>query len=32
MEQLAPDSFMEALNKYGLPWQIVEHAGVPDEV
>ena len=32
MEQLDPDSFMEALNKYGLPWQIVEHAGVPDEV
>jgi saccharopine dehydrogenase (NAD+, L-lysine forming) len=32
MEQLDPDRFMEALNKYGLPWQIVEHAGVPDEI
>ena len=32
MEQLDPDSFMEALNKYGLPWHIVEHEGMPDEV
>ena len=32
MEQLDPDGFMEALNTYGLPWQIVEHAGVPGEV
>jgi saccharopine dehydrogenase (NAD+, L-lysine-forming) len=32
MEQLDPDRFMEALKKYGLPWQIAEHAGVPDEV
>ena len=30
MEQLDPDRFMEALNEYGLPWQIVEHAGLPD--
>ncbi len=32
MEQLEPDKFMEALNTYGLPWQIVEHAPLPDEV
>ncbi|MGC2063528.1 MAG: saccharopine dehydrogenase family protein [Thermodesulfovibrionales bacterium] len=32
MEQLDPDRFMEALNKYGLPWQIVEHPGLPDKV
>lgn len=25
IEQLDPDRFMEALNQYGLPWQIVEH-------
>ena len=24
-----PDGFMEALNKYGLPWQVVEHAALP---
>ena len=24
MEQLDPDPFMEALNKYGLPWQVVD--------
>ena len=24
MEQLDPDPFMEALNKYGLPWKVVE--------
>jgi saccharopine dehydrogenase (NAD+, L-lysine-forming) len=24
MEQLDPDPFMDALNKYGLPWKIVE--------
>ncbi|MDO3388792.1 saccharopine dehydrogenase family protein [Gilvimarinus sp. SDUM040013] len=24
MEQLDPDPFMEDLNKYGLPWQVVE--------
>jgi saccharopine dehydrogenase (NAD+, L-lysine forming) len=24
MEQHDPDPFMEDLNKYGLPWQIVE--------
>jgi saccharopine dehydrogenase (NAD+, L-lysine-forming) len=32
VEQLDPDRFMEALNKYGLPWQIVEHTGMPDAV
>jgi len=32
MEQLDPDRFMEALNKYGLPWQVVEHAGMPDRI
>lgn len=25
MEQLDPDGFMDALNRYGLPWQVVEH-------
>ena len=24
MEQFNPDLFMEALNKYGLPWKILE--------
>jgi len=32
MEQLDPDRFMEALNKYGLPWQIAEHKRLPDAV
>jgi len=32
MEQLDPDRFMEALNTYGLPWQIVEHAALPENV
>ena len=32
IEQLDPDKFMEALNKYGLPWQIVEHEPLPDRV
>ena len=32
MEQLDPDRFMEALNNYGLPWQVVEHAGLPDRM
>jgi saccharopine dehydrogenase (NAD+, L-lysine-forming) len=27
IEQLDPDPFMEALNKYGLPWQQVEFKG-----
>lgn len=27
IEQLDPDAFMEALNKYGLPWQQVEFRG-----
>ncbi len=29
MEQLDPDRFMESLNKYGLPWQVVDHAPLP---
>lgn len=32
IEQLDPDQFMAALNKYGLPWQIVEHPGLPGKV
>ncbi|OPY71920.1 MAG: Carboxynorspermidine synthase [Syntrophorhabdus sp. PtaU1.Bin058] len=32
MEQLDPDRFMEALNRYGLPWKVVEHAPLPDKV
>jgi len=32
MEQLDPDKFMDALNKYGLPWQMVEHDPLPDTV
>ena len=32
MEQLDPDRFMDALNRYGLPWQIVEHTALPDKV
>lgn len=32
IEQLDPDKFMEALNRYGLPWQVVETAPLPDKV
>jgi saccharopine dehydrogenase (NAD+, L-lysine-forming) len=32
IEQLDPDRFMEALTKYGLPWEIAEHAEMPREV
>jgi saccharopine dehydrogenase (NAD+, L-lysine-forming) len=32
IEQLNPDRFMEALNKYGLPWEVIEHAEMPREV
>jgi saccharopine dehydrogenase (NAD+, L-lysine-forming) len=32
IEQLDPDNFMDALNRYGLPWQVVEHPGVPDKI
>lgn len=32
MEQLDPDAFMEALNKYGLPWQVVEHVPLPEKI
>jgi saccharopine dehydrogenase (NAD+, L-lysine-forming) len=32
MEQLDPDKFMEALNNYGLPWQIVEHDALPGKI
>jgi saccharopine dehydrogenase (NAD+, L-lysine-forming) len=31
VEQLDPDRFMDCLNRYGLPWQIVDFAGqLPD--
>lgn len=30
VEQLDPDLFMEALNQYGLPWQVVDHAPLPE--
>jgi saccharopine dehydrogenase (NAD+, L-lysine-forming) len=29
IEQLDPDKFMEGLNRYGLPWQVVEHEPLP---
>jgi saccharopine dehydrogenase (NAD+, L-lysine-forming) len=29
MEQLDPDRFMEALNQYGLPWQVIDHEPLP---
>ena len=29
IEQLDPDKFMEALNSYGLPWQVAEHRPLP---
>ncbi len=32
IEQLDPDAFMEALNKHGLPWHVVEHAPLPSTV
>jgi saccharopine dehydrogenase (NAD+, L-lysine-forming) len=32
IEQLDPDRFMEALNEHGLPWQVVDHAPLPDKV
>lgn len=32
MEQLDPDPFMEALNKYGLPWTIEDHDPLPSQV
>lgn len=32
IEQLDPDQFMGALNRYGLPWQIVDHEPLPDTV
>jgi saccharopine dehydrogenase (NAD+, L-lysine forming) len=32
MEQLDPDKFMDALNAYGLPWQVVEHKPLPDSI
>ncbi|KGO35135.1 saccharopine dehydrogenase [Desulfobulbus sp. Tol-SR] len=31
VEQLDPDRFMDCLNRYGLPWQVVDFAGrLPD--
>jgi saccharopine dehydrogenase (NAD+, L-lysine-forming) len=32
IEQMDPDKFMEALNKYGLPWQVVECEPLPDQL
>ncbi len=32
IEQLDPDRFMEALSKYGLPWQVAEHPALPYKV
>jgi len=32
VEQLDPDKFMEALSKYGLPWQVVECEPLPEKV
>ena len=32
VEQMDPDGFMDALNEYGFPWKVVEHAPLPDEV
>jgi len=32
MEQLDPDRFMEVLNQYGLPWQVIDHEPIPDKV
>jgi saccharopine dehydrogenase (NAD+, L-lysine-forming) len=32
IEQFDSDPFMEALGKYGLPWQVIEHAPLPDRV
>jgi saccharopine dehydrogenase (NAD+, L-lysine forming) len=32
IEQLDPDRFMEALNKYGLPWEVVESVGLPEKI
>ncbi|MCX7982957.1 MAG: saccharopine dehydrogenase family protein [Syntrophales bacterium] len=31
VEELDPDPFMEALNQYGLPWQIEEHEPLPEK-
>lgn len=31
IEQLEPDGFMDALNRYGLPWQVVECPPLPDD-
>ena len=30
LEELDPDPFMEALNKYGLPWVVVENPQMVD--
>jgi len=32
IEQLDPDKFMDALNKYGLPWQVIECEPIPDKM
>lgn len=30
IEELDPDRFMDALNRYGLPWQVAVHEPLPD--
>jgi saccharopine dehydrogenase (NAD+, L-lysine-forming) len=32
IEELDPDRFMDGLNKYGLPWNVVDHAPLPDRM
>ncbi|HLC46179.1 MAG TPA: saccharopine dehydrogenase family protein [Candidatus Nanoarchaeia archaeon] len=32
MEQFDPDPFMADLNKYGLPWKVVDHEPLPEKV
>ncbi|MRR07831.1 MAG: saccharopine dehydrogenase family protein [Deltaproteobacteria bacterium] len=32
IEEFDPDPFMEKLNQHGLPWQVVEHAPLPEKV
>ncbi len=32
IEQFDPDPFVDKLNQYGLPWQVVEHGALPDRV
>jgi saccharopine dehydrogenase (NAD+, L-lysine-forming) len=32
IEELDPDPFMDALNRYGLPWQVIGHDPLPGRV